>query len=185
MALITVKQAETKDYSAIINLQNANTPDQLSEEEKKQGFVVSSMTIQTLDAINKSLGVLVAMEGDQLTGFVCLAPTHPLPEHPIIKAMYDSFPQQTFHNKPLSHYRVFLYGPVLINPMWRGKGILKKLFFAVKDFTEKKYDLGAAFINDKNKHSLSVHIEGLGMTALTPFTYENESFQLVAFSVQF
>jgi hypothetical protein len=183
MSPITIRKAEARDYPGIIELQNANTPDQLSEEEKKQGFIVSSMTEPTLDAINKNLGVLVAMEEGELVGFVCLTTTSPIPEHPVVKAMYNSFPQQIFNHKPLTEYRVFLYGPVLINQKWRGQGIVKKLFFAVKDFTEKHYDLGAAFINDKNTHSLSVHIQGLGMTPLMPFTCKNETFQLVVFPV--
>lgn len=183
MSSIIIRQAESKDYPAIIELQNANTPDQLTEEEKKQGFVVSSMTEEILDGINKNLGVLVAIEDDQLAGFVCLAKTNPLPEHPIVKAMYESFPHQTFNEKPLTDSRVFIYGPVLINSKWRGKGILKMLFSAVKDFTKKDYDLGTAFINDKNPHSLAVHVDGLGMTALKPFNYKEETFQLVVFSV--
>lgn len=183
MGSIIVRQAQSKDYKAIIELQNANTPDQLSEEEKKQGFVVSSMNEETLDGINKNLGVLVAIEDDKLAGFVCLATTNPLPEHPVVKAMYESFPNQIFNSKSLIEYRVFIYGPVLINSNWRGKGILKKLFSAVIDFTKKDYDLGTAFINDKNPHSLAVHVQGLGMTALTPFNYEDETFQLVVFPV--
>lgn len=183
MSSIIVRQAEPKDYPTIIDLQNANTPDQLTEEERKQGFVVSSMTEQTLDGINKNLGVLVAVENDELAGFVCLATTNPPPVHPVVKAMYESFPNQIFDGKKLTDYRVFIYGPVLINSRWRGKGILKKLFTAVKDFTEKEYDLGTAFINDKNPHSLAVHIEGLGMTALKPFNYKEETFQLVVFPV--
>lgn len=183
MSSITIRQAEPNDYKAIIELQNANTPDQLTEQEKKEGFVVSSMTEETLDGINKNLGVLVAIEDDKLAGFVCLTTTNHLPGHPVVKAMYESFPNQIFNHKPLTEYRVFIYGPVLIHSNWRGKGILKKLFAAVKDFTKKEYDLGAAFINDKNPHSLAVHIQGLGMTALTPFNYQDETFQLIVFQV--
>lgn len=183
MSPITIRKAEARDYPAIIELQNVNTPDQLSEEEKKQGFIVSSMTEHTLDAINKNLGVLVAIEEGNLAGFVCLTTTDPIPDHPVVKAMYESFPQQSFNHKPLAEYRIFLYGPVLVNQKWRGQGVVKKLFYAVKDFTENQYDLGAAFINDKNLHSLAVHIQGLGMTALKPFTCKNETFQLAVFPV--
>ncbi|SHM59992.1 GNAT family N-acetyltransferase [Chryseobacterium polytrichastri] len=131
----------------------------------------------------QNLGVLVAIEDDKLAGFVCLATINPLPGHPVVKAMYESFPNQIFNHEPLTEYRVFIYGPVLINSDWRGKGILKKLFAAVKDFTKKDYELGTAFINDKNLHSLAVHTQGLGMAALTPFNYHGETFQLVVFQV--
>lgn len=171
---IIIRKAQKQDYPAIIQLQNANTPDQLTDKEKEQGFVVSSMTEETLHAINENLGVLVAIENNFLAGFVCLATTNPSPEHPIVKAMFNTFPQQKFNHTPLKDYRVFIYGPVLINAKFRGKGILKSLFNAVVDYTKKDFDIGTAFINDKNTHSLAVHIEGLDMTCLQPFEAGNE-----------
>ncbi len=183
MNSVTIRRAEPRDYPAIIQLQNANTAERLSEEEKKQGFVVSAMTEETLYEINENLGVLVAEENDQLAGFVCLAMTHPLPEHPIVRAMYDTFFHQKFNNRSLTDYNVFIYGPVLIAPKYRGKGILKSLFNAVKEYTKNDYDLGTAFINDKNPHSLAVHVEGLGMYCMQPFESGNEKFQMVIFEV--
>lgn len=180
---IIIRKAQKHDYPAIIQLQNANTPDQLTDEEKEQGFVVSSMTEETLHAINENLGVLVAIENDLLAGFVCLATTNPLPDHPIVKAMFNTFPEQKFNHISLTDYRVFIYGPVLINAKFRGKGILKSLFNAVIEYTKEDFDIGIAFINDKNTHSLAVHTEGLGMTCLQPFEAGNEKFQIVAFEV--
>lgn len=183
MNSVTIRKAEPRDYSAIIQLQNANTPERLSEEEKKQGFVVSAMTEKTIHFINENLGVLVAVENNQLSGFVCLASTHSLPDHPVVKAMYHTFPYQKFNGKLLTDFNIFIYGPVLIDPKYRGRGILKSLFNAVKKYTEHDYDLGAAFINDKNPHSLEVHVEGLGMSCLQPFESGDEKFQLVVFQV--
>lgn len=183
MESIIIRKADPKDYPAIIELQNKNTPDKLSEKEKEQGFVVSDMTEETLHQINESIGVLVALEGEVLAGFVCLTATDSLPEHPVIESMCETFPQQIFNNKSLIDYKIFLYGPVLIDPKWRGRGIFKKIFSAVKEYSKKDYNLGVAFINDKNKHSLSAHLQGLGMTPLQPFKSGNESFQLVVFPV--
>lgn len=180
---IIIRKAEPKDYSAIIQLQNANTPDQLTDKEKKQGFVVSSMTEETLNNINKNLGVLVAMENNNLAGFVCLATTDPLPKHPVVQAMFRTFPQQKFQGKSLIDYRIFIYGPVLINAEFRGRGLLKNLFNEVVIYTKENFDLGVAFINERNPHSFAVHTEGLGMTCLKPFTAGDDRFQIVAFSV--
>ena len=60
------------------------------------------------------------------------------------------------------------YGPVCLDAAWRGKGVLKRLYAAVKAHTSHDYDVGALFIDDDNPHSLAAHVQGLGMTALSP-----------------
>lgn len=177
-----IRQATSGDYQKIIDIQNANKPEQLTEDMKKQGFLASSMDEQQLEAMNKALGILVAVEDGQLAGFVCMAPTSPLPAHPVVRAMHETFPHQQFDNQSLMHQRAFIYGPVCIDRQWRGKGVVQQLFSGVKDFTREHYDLGAAFIDDRNPHSLAVHVEGLKMTALTPFECAGQRYQLVVFS---
>lgn len=181
---MNIRKALPGDYPEIIEIQNANRPEQLSESERKQGFLASSMNEQQLAEMNTALGILVAIDKDQVAGFVCMAPTSPLPGHPVIKAMYGTFAEQRFHGKPLTKQRVFFYGPVCIDQQWRGQGLLKKLFSAVKDFTRKDYDIGAAFIDQRNPHSLAAHVNGLNMTALTPFDCEERGYDLVVFSTQ-
>ncbi|HWX03196.1 GNAT family N-acetyltransferase [Collimonas sp.] len=178
-----IRRAIPKDYEKIIALQQENTPDQLSEEDKLQGFIVSSMNTQQVAAINQALGILVAMDGERLAGFLCMAPTDtPPPRHPVVDAMLKTFPEQQFGGKTLQEQRVFVYGPVCVGKAWRGHGIAKKLFVAVKEYTRPNYDVGAAFINDLNPHSLAVHLQGLKMTALTPFEHEQNRYQFVVFS---
>ncbi|MEO6919813.1 MAG: hypothetical protein ABI171_12505 [Collimonas sp.] len=177
-----IRQAGAGDYPKIIKLQLENTPGQLSETEKLQGFVVSSMDEQQLAAINQALGILVAMDGDRLAGFVCMAPTTMQPRHPVVDAMLATLADQQFGGKSLLRQRVFVYGPVCIGKQWRGQGILQKLFAAVKIYTRADYDIGAAFIDDRNPHSLAAHVQGLKMAALTPFSCLRLNYQLVVFS---
>ena len=180
--MIEIRLARSEDYSKIVRLQLQNTPDQLSADEKKQGFVVSSMNEQQLAAINQALGIVVALDGEQLAGFVCMAPSETQPRHPVVEAMLASFGRQQFEGRPLQQLRVFVYGPVCIGRQWRGQGILQKLFAAVKANARASYDLGAAFIDERNPHSLAAHIQGLKMTALAPFSCQQQNYQLVVFS---
>lgn len=182
MSTIHIKQARQADYSSILRLQNANQLEQLSKEEKKQGFVTSNFTLETLDAINKALGILIAVSDDEVAGFVCMTPPEKLPDHPVIQAMFKTFPQQQFNGKSLSQQRIFIYGPVCIDKNRRGQGILKKLFAGVKNFVQLHYDAGVAFINENNPHSLSAHVQGLKMTTLAPFDCDGERYQLIAFA---
>lgn len=177
-----IRQAVSSDYPTILALQAQNTPEHLSTEQRQQGFIVSQMNEKQLASINNGLGILVAIEGKQLAGFVCLMPVDAQPRPGVVDAMLQSLATQSFHQRPLSQQRVFLYGPVCLSAAWRGKGVLRQLFDAVKERTRHDFDLGALFVDDDNPHSLAAHVNGLGMTALTSFHCNNARYQLVIFA---
>lgn len=143
-------------------------PEALDERRKRQGFIVSRMNEAQLTAINRGIGILVAEQENQLAGFVCLMPADVQPRPPVVDAMLATLATQSFAGRALSEQRVFLYGPVCLDAAWRGKGVLKRLYAAVKAHTSHDYDVGALFIDDDNPHSLAAHVQGLGMTALAP-----------------
>ncbi|WP_324285441.1 hypothetical protein Q5384_23610 (plasmid) [Enterobacter ludwigii] len=60
---IEIKRAMPADYPGILALQYANQPEQLSEADRQQGFIVSDLTTESLDTINKALGILVDGRG--------------------------------------------------------------------------------------------------------------------------
>lgn len=177
-----IRQALPNDYPAILNLQAQNTPEQLTAEQRHQGFIVSQMNEKQLSSINNGLGILVAVEGEQLAGFVCLMPADTQPRPSVVDAMLQTLSSESFHGQPLSQQRVFLYGPVCLSAEWRGKGVLRQLFDGVKELTRNDFDVGALFVNEDNPHSLAAHVNGLGMTALTSFHCNNESYQLIVFA---
>ncbi|EPA9109348.1 MAG: N-acetyltransferase [Serratia liquefaciens] len=177
-----IRQARPEDFPAILQLQTQNTPANLSDSQKRQGFIVSRMNEGQLTSINQRLGILVVVEGEALAGFVCLMPTNAQPHPPVVDAMLDTLAGQSFKGRPLSEQRVFLYGPVCLDSAWRGKGVLKQLYAAVKARTRKEFDVGALFIDDSNPHSLAAHVQGLQMTALAPFRCGDQGYQLVVFA---
>lgn len=177
-----IRKAVPGDYPAILALQAQNTPEHLSAEQRQQGFIVSQMNEKQLASINSGLGILIAMEDQQLAGFVCLMPTDAQPRPPVVDAMLQTLATQHFQGHRLDQQRVFLYGPVCLSAEWRGKGVLRQLFAAVKARTRQDFDVGALFINDDNSHSLAAHVDGLGMTSLTPFHCHQQNYQLVVFA---
>lgn len=177
-----IRPAQPADYPAILQLQSQNTLENLSPEQRKQGFIVSQMDEKQLDSINRGLGILVAIEDEQVAAFVCLARTHQQPRPPVVDAMLEAISQQQFHGKALNELRVFLYGPVCIDNRWRGKGVLSQLFAAVKVHTCKDFDVGAAFVNHDNPHSLAAHVKGLNMTPICEFTCQQQHYQLLVFA---
>lgn len=179
-----IRQARPSDYPAILQLQGENVPEALDERQKRQGFIVSRMNEAQLAAINRGIGIVVAEQEGRLAGFVCLMPADVQPRPPVVDAMLATLATQSFAGRALSEQRVFLYGPVCLDAAWRGKGVLKRLYEAVKAHTRHDYDVGALFIDDNNPHSLAAHVQGLGMTALTPFHCGQKGYQLVVFATR-
>ena len=179
-----IRQARPEDYPAILQLQTQNTPANLSDSQKRQGFIVSSMNEAQLAHINQGIGILVAVEDQALAGFVCLMTTDAQPRPPVVDAMLEKLAGESFNGKPLSEQRVFMYGPVCLDSAWRGKGVLKQLFAAVKAHTREKFDVGTLFIDDSNPHSLAAHQQGLKMTVLAPFHCGPHGYQLLVFATR-
>lgn len=179
-----IRKALPVDYPGIVALQRENRPENLTDEQKRQGFVVSNMDEEQFAAINDALGVVVAVDADRVAGFLCMVPSKAQPRHPVVQAMVETFPNQRFNGASLDEQRVFVYGPVCIGMAWRGKGVLKRLFHTAKTLAAENYDVGAAFINVSNPHSLAAHVGGLGMTALTPFSHDGQNYDTVVFTTR-
>lgn len=179
-----IRPAQPADYPAILELQRQNTPENLSPEQRQQGFIVSQMDEKQLDSINQDLGVLVAVDDGLVAGFVCLAHTHKQPRPPVVDAMLEAMSHQQYQGQPLAQLRVFLYGPVCIDSRWRGNGVLSQLFAAVKNHTRNDFDVGAAFVNNDNPHSLAAHVKGLQMTPITEFICQQQHYQLLMFATR-
>lgn len=179
-----IRQAKAPDYPQILQLQYANTPEQLNAEQKRQGFIVSQMSEKQLDAVNNGLGVLLADDDGRIAGFVCLHTVDHQPRPGIVDTMLAQLPQARLldDGRRLSDLRIFLYGPVCLAADYRGQGLLHRLYDAVKQLTAADFDAGIAFVNDSNPHSRAAHVHGLGMQDVLTFHHGREDFHLLAFA---
>ncbi|NLS55934.1 N-acetyltransferase [Hafnia alvei] len=178
-----IRQAVPTDYDSILEIQRLNTPENLDAENLQQGYIVSQMSRAQLEAINSKLGILVAVEGKTVAGFVCMTATCAKPHPPVIDALLEQAETHSLNQRPMTELSPFLYGPVCISRRFRGAGVLSQLFAAVKSHMHGKYDAGLAFIADDNPHSLVAHIQGLGMSDVTRFRFDGKDYHLVAFEV--
>ena len=178
-----IRQAVPADYDSILEIQRLNTPENLDAENLQQGYIVSQMSRAQLEAINSKLGILVAVEGKTVAGFVCMTATCAKPHPPVIDALLEQTETHSLNQRPMTELNPFLYGPVWISLRVCGAGVLSQLFTAVKAHMHGKYDAGLAFIADDNPHSLVAHIQGLGMSDVTRFRFDGKDYHLVAFEV--
>ncbi len=178
-----LRQATEADFDDILTLQSLNTPDHLDASARQQGYIVSRMDHRQLDVINRQLGILVAVHDGELAGFVCLMPPDARPRPAVVDVMLEAANGQTLGQDHLSELRTFLYGPVCIAAAFRGRGLLKLLYNAVKTHLRGAYDAGLAFIAEDNPRSLAAHVQGLGMHDIVRFRCADKMYHLVAFRI--
>ena len=180
-SLAEFRRAVPQDYPAILRLQRANYISNLSDEERKEGFLSAEFTPEQVAAMAEDLGTMLAMIENDVAGFVCAFRREFDTGSPVIGKMLECYDHLRFEGKPLSQYQSYLYGPVCIGREYRHHGLLRCLYQAqLKDLTGE-FEVGAAFVARNNPHSLTAHVNGLGMTEVGDFEVKGNRYVILAF----
>ncbi len=180
---VEFRRATPQDYSAIVRLQTENFIANLSDEERKEGFLSAQFTPEQIAAMAEDLGTTVAIVGKDMAGFVCAFRREFDTGSPVIAKMLESYDLLRFEGTLLSRYRSYLYGPVCIGRLYRRRGLLRGLYHAQIAELTGQFEVGAAFVARNNPHSLAAHVGGLGMTVVGDFEVKGNRYALLAFRV--
>ena len=180
---IQYRRAKPDDYSAILDLQCANYIANLSEEERKGGFLSAQFTPEQTAQIAEDLGTMVALVDDQVDGFLCAFRKEFQTGSPVIAKMLEAYDYLIFEDRPLSAFNSYIYGPVCIGREYRGRGLLRGLYEAQKKDLAGQFEIGVAFVSRDNPHSLSAHVAGLGMSEAGDFEVKGNVYATLAFRV--
>src|SRR5215467_3331546 len=183
MLPIEFRRAKEGDYSAILRLQAANYIDNLSAEERKQGFLSAQFSPEQISEMAGDLGITIALVEDNLAGFLCAFRNEFEHGSPVLSKMFESYERVKYLGKPLSSYKSYAYGPVCIGREYRQRGLLRGLYEAQKKELAGQFDIGVAFVSRGNPHSLRAHVSGLAMTEVGDFEAKGNVYVILAFSV--
>jgi predicted GNAT superfamily acetyltransferase len=181
MSIFEYRKARPAEYSDILRLQSANYIANLSEEERKQGFLSAEFTPEQTAQIAEELGTIVVVIDDQIVGFVCAFRNEIETGSPVIAKMLESYDRMVFEGSVLSSFRSYIYGPVCIAREYRGRGLLRGLYDAQKKDLAGQFEIGVAFVSRSNPHSLDAHVKGLGMTGVGNFECRGIVYVTLAF----
>ena len=184
MDSIAFRRAVATDYSAIVQLNADNFIDNLSEAERRDGFLSALFTMEQAAAMAEDLGTTVAVADGQVVGFLCAFRNDFDHGSPVVAKMIESYDRLRFQERLLNTYQSYAYGPVCINRAYRRKGLLRGLFEEQKRQLAGRFEVGVALIARTNQHSLDAHIAGLGMTDVGSFEVNGTAFATVAFPVK-
>ena len=177
------RPAVAEDYPSILRLQSANYITNLSDEERKEGFLSAQFTPEQTAAIAEDLGTMVAVVDHELAGFLCAFRREFDTGSPVIAKMLDSYDRVTFEGKALSSFNSYIYGPVCIAREHRRRGLLRGLYEAQKRDLAGRYEVGVAFVSRSNPHSLQAQVAGLGMIEVGDFELKGNVYVILAFRV--
>ncbi len=177
------RRALPNDYSAIVEINKANFVANLSEDERREGFLSAVFTLAQTAAMAEDLGTTVAIVDGQLAGFLCAFRNDFDHGSPVVAKMIESYDYLSFEGRLLNSYRSYAYGPVCIDRAHRRKGLLRGLFEEQKRQLAGRFEVGVALIARSNQHSMDAHVAGLGMTDVGSFEVGGNVFATVAFRV--
>ncbi|MGI4739818.1 MAG: GNAT family N-acetyltransferase [Janthinobacterium lividum] len=183
MTTIKISIAQPTDAPAIAALANQHTYQQLDAEARRGGFLTGAFSVPGVQAMLASVPGQVAYQQDELAGFVLNSRLSPAHYPPLVQEIIALLPQLHFRQRALATYRWFFYGPVLVQPAFRGHGLLPQLFQASHQTLAGHYELGIAFIAEGNTTSLRLHIHKLGLEVVGQHVFEGTTYVLLVFLV--
>jgi GNAT superfamily N-acetyltransferase len=178
-----IREADAADAPALAALANQYTYQNLDENARRGGFLTGSFAAPALGAMLASVPGQVAYYQDELAGFVVNSQLPAERYPPFIQAINALLPSLLYQQRPVTDYRWFYYGPVLVRQEYRGQGLLQQLFEATKQTLASRFDLGVAFIAVENAASRWVHTQKLGLELVGNIDFQGQVYDILVFSV--
>jgi predicted GNAT superfamily acetyltransferase len=184
MSIIVFGRATPRHDSGILRLQSANYIGNLSECERREGFLSAEFSQQQITQMVNDLGITIATDAEIVAGYLCAFRNEFNHGSPVLAKMFESYGRLRFQEKPLRACSTYVYGPVCIDRAYRGRGLLRGLYEAQKKDLAGRFEVGVAFVSRDNPRSLRAHTAGLGMTEVGDFEVKGNTYVVLAFALQ-
>jgi hypothetical protein len=151
---IEIRPARREDYPRILTLENSNYVDNLTDLQRKDGFLSARMSEPQVAMIANDLGITVAYEGDAFLGFFCVSRREHWPINSIVHRLVSCL-KTDFRDSRVDDPRAYcVFGPMCLSTEARGKGVLKKLYEHANANLPGQLTAAAGFISVDNPRSL-------------------------------
>lgn len=180
---IELQVAKLKDIRGVLALQELYLVSNLSEEEKKSGFVTTPFSVEQLTYVINNEGLFIAKDNNKIIAYIFAESWQFFSQWPIFEHMISLFPELSFLDFEINSTTSFQYGPICIDKKYRGKGLINTLFEFMRIHLVKKYPLSLTFINKTNIPSLKAHTEKLKWTVLSDFQFNNNNYFILAYDI--
>ncbi|MEU9159602.1 GNAT family N-acetyltransferase [Streptomyces sp. NPDC048424] len=176
------RYATEADAPAMAELFAANHHDALTERQRaEQGFVQGRFDAGVLRAMARAGELLVADDGGRVAGLLALSVAADLADPPPpVEGLLRAQDTLEWDGHPLGEVRWLLYGPVVVDAGYRGRGVARALFTMAVAAASERADAVVAFIEAGNVPSWKVHVDGFGMVPLGEYVAAGRTYSAVA-----
>lgn len=182
---LTLEIATLNDIEGVLSLQELYLVSNLSEEEKKSGFVTTPFTINQLTTVIENKGLFIAKDNHKVIAYIFAESWAFFNQWPIFNYMCSLFSSLSFLEfTNITTTNSFQYGPICIHANYRGKGLIKPLFEYMRKNMLERYPLSLTFINKKNIPSFKAHTEKLQWTVISEFQFNNNDYHILAYEMK-
>jgi hypothetical protein len=177
---IIYKKAETtEELNQILALQEINSPEHISEEERiKEGFVTARHTFEILKQMNDVRAHSIAKQNNKVIGYALSMAKAFKNDIEVLRPMFENIeeniPQQTNY---------IVMGQVCIDKNYRQQGVFKGLYHFMKSQMETDNDLIITEVDIKNTRSLNAHF-AIGFKILYSYRSNNQDWQILSWNIK-
>lgn len=183
LGTIQLEIAKLSDIEGVLALQKLYLVTNLTEEEKKSGFVTTPFSFEQLTYVIQNEELFIAKDNNIIIAYIFAGGWNFFSQYPIFEYMISLFPELKFLDFEINSTDSFQYGPVCIDKKYRGKGLINLLFEFMRIRVVKKYPLSLTFINKTNIPSYKAHTEKLKWTVIGEFKFNQNSYYILAYDM--
>ncbi|MEU9379439.1 GNAT family N-acetyltransferase [Streptomyces sp. NPDC048255] len=176
------RYATQADVAGMAALFAASHRDVLTERQRaEQGFVQGAFGVAELGVMTEAGQLLVADDAGRVAGLLalCVPEDVPSPPPPLV-GLLEAQRSLEWRGRPLIEVRWLLYGPVVVDAAYRGRGVARELFTLAIREAAGRADAVVAFIEAGNVPSWRVHVDGFGMSPLGEYVAGGRTYSAVA-----
>lgn len=183
MENIQLEVARLTDIDGVLALQKRYLVSNLSDEEKKSGFVTTPFSVEQLTIVIHNEGLFIAKDNNKIIAYLFAESWDFFSQYPIFKYMISLFPKLHFLDFEINTITSFQYGPICIDKKHRGQGLINLLFEFMRIHIVKRYLLSLTFINKTNIPSYKAHTEKLKWTVVGDFQFNDNNYYILAYDM--
>jgi hypothetical protein len=181
---ILLQVAKTTDIPGILALQELYLVSNMTEEEKKSGFVTTPFSVAQLQEVIDQEGLFIAKDNTKIIAYIFAASWNYFSQWAIFNHMTPLLPEITFRDFKLTTSNTFQYGPICIDKKYRGKGLINPFFDFMRVHLLKKFPVSITFINKTNLPSQKAHIEKLKWEVVGDFEFNNNNYFILGYDMK-
>ena len=168
-----------KEIIGIKELQNRNLKRNLDADEiQKEGFVTAEYSIPLLERMNSIEPSVIAMDNEIVAGYVLVVTKELTGQHDLLDDLFNEIDRQIYKGDILKEINYAIVGQLCVAKMYRGSGLVQKMYYFCKEQLCKEYKYLLTDIEDKNPRSIKAHVK-TGFEIIGSSNYGNGNWHIV------